>query len=167
VRHAKSSREYENIADIDRPLKEKGIKNAYEIARKLKLKNDLPDLIITSPANRAIHTALIFARVFETNKRLIKIEEEFYDGSVDFYIHQIKETEDIFNSLMLFGHNPGCTELANKLLPEAIDNLPTTGTVKIVFDVDSWRKISREAVKEYDFVFPSGDKNNHNQHITS
>jgi len=167
VRHAKSSREYENIADIDRPLKEKGIKNAYEIARKLKLKNDLPDLIITSPANRAIHTALIFARVFETNKRLIKIEEEFYDGSVDFYIHQIKETEDIFNSLMLFGHNPGFTELANKLLPEAIDNLPTTGTVKIVFDVDSWRKISREAVKEYDFVFPSGDKNNHNQHITS
>ena len=66
VRHAKSSWDYDNMADVDRPLKVKGIKTAYEIARNIKLKNNLPDLIISSPANRALHTAMILARVFDT-----------------------------------------------------------------------------------------------------
>lgn len=164
VRHAKSSWDYENIADIDRPLKLKGIKAAYEIARKLKLRNDLPELIITSPANRAIHTALIFARVFETKGNLIRIDEGFYEGSVDYLIKQIKETDDTVNSLMVFGHNPTFTELVNRFLPQSLPDLPTAGTIKIEFDVDSWRKVDREAVKEHSMVFPARDNNNHNSH---
>ncbi len=169
VRHAKSSWDYENIADIDRPLKLKGIKAAYEIARKLKLRNDLPELIITSPANRAIHTALIFARVFETKGSLIRIDEGFYEGSVDYFINQIKATDETVSSLMLFGHNPGFTELSNRFLPQHISDLPTSGTVKIEFDVDSWKNISKETVKEHSMVFPDRDSknnNSHNQHLT-
>jgi phosphohistidine phosphatase len=161
VRHAKSSWDYDNIADIDRPLKLKGIKTAYEIARNLKLKNDLPELIITSPANRAIHTALIFARVFEIPGSLIRIDEGFYDEFVDYYLHQIKKTDESVNSLMVFGHNPGFTELANSLLPQVLNDLPTAGTVKIEFTVDSWEKIDRETVKEYSFIFPERNNNNH------
>ena len=65
VRHAKSVWDYDGIADIDRTLKSKGIRNAYEISRKLKLINLVPEKIVSSPANRALHTAVIFARVFE------------------------------------------------------------------------------------------------------
>ncbi len=162
VRHAKSSHDYENIADIDRPLKLKGIKTAYEIARRLKLRNDLPELIISSPANRAIHTALIFARVFETKGNLVRIDEGFYDGSVDFFINQIKMTDDSINSVMVFGHNPGFTELANTFLPQVLTDLPTAGTVKIEFNVDSWKEIDKKTVKEHTFVFPA--KENNNQH---
>ena len=63
VRHAKSSWDYDGIADIDRTLKSKGIRSAYEISRKMKLSQQLPQLIISSPAIRALHTAVIFARV--------------------------------------------------------------------------------------------------------
>ena len=63
TRHAKSDWSYEQIADIDRPLKEKGILRAYQVSHKVKKADLIPDLLISSPANRALHTAVIFARV--------------------------------------------------------------------------------------------------------
>ncbi len=65
VRHAKSAWDYDGVADIDSPLKSRGIKNAYEISRRLKLSDLVPQKIISSPADRALHTAVIFARVFD------------------------------------------------------------------------------------------------------
>lgn len=157
VRHAKSNWDYDNISDIDRPLKLKGIKNAYEMARRIKIRNALPELIITSPANRAIHTAIIFARVFEFPLSKIIVEENLYATEQDSIIDIIKKTDNSVPSLMIFGHNPEFTNLANIFVKNTIDNISTAGIVSLVFDIDNWKDISKKKLVSELFDFPKKD----------
>jgi phosphohistidine phosphatase len=155
VRHAKSSWDYDNIADIDRPLKVKGIKNAYEMARNIKLRNAIPGLIISSPANRALHTGLIFARVFEMSAANIRIDEGFYESSCQYCVEKIMATDDAIDTLMIFGHNPDFTDLANQYLDEPLDVLPTAGTVKLEFACDTWKNIDKKNLVKHSLIFPA------------
>jgi len=168
VRHAKSSWDYENISDVDRPLKIKGIRDSYEIARKLKLRNLFPDIIITSPANRAVHTALIFTRVLEIGFDHLKINSEIYDGDVDDLIDIIKSYEDNYNSIMIIGHNPVISEFASYLikkseknnilpsgiLPEDIEDMPTSSMITINSEVESWKNFFEGNLKISSFDKP-------------
>jgi phosphohistidine phosphatase len=154
VRHAKSSWDYENVADVDRPLKVKGIKNAYEIARNIKLNNNLPDLIISSPANRALHTAMILARIFDNPAGHVEIDNGFYESSFNYCLEKIKGTDDsAVNTLMVIGHNPDFTDLVNQFLKEPLPDLPTAGTVKLEFGCDSWMKIDKTNLVKHSLIF--------------
>jgi len=154
VRHAKSSWDYNDISDIDRPLKLKGIQSAYEMARRIKIRNALPELIITSPANRAIHTAIIFARVFEFPLSKIKVEENLYATEEDFITDLIKKTDNSISSLMVFGHNPELTNLVNIFVKNTIENISTAGIVTLIFDIEKWKDISKKKLVSEQFDFP-------------
>lgn len=168
VRHAKSSWDYENISDIDRPLKIKGIRDSYEIARRLKLRNLFPDIIISSPANRAIHTALIFIRVLEVGYDRLKIFEDVYDGDIDDLKYIINNISDDINSVMLVGHNPVISELAssiikeldtnnlasNKILPEDIEDMPTCSMITITSEIEKWKEFFNSKLKISSFDKP-------------
>ena len=80
VRHAKSSWEYEGIEDIDRPLKRRGIKDAHLMSKFLSKEIDRPDVFVSSSANRALHTALIFCENFEYPLSNIKIKSKYYSS---------------------------------------------------------------------------------------
>lgn len=154
VRHAKSSWDYPAVSDIDRPLKERGIKDAYEMANRVLKKACLPDSIISSPALRALHTAIIFSRVITFPADEIIINQDLYISQADQILSVIMATDNSRKSLMIFGHNPGFTELVNYLTELEIDNLPTTGLVMIRFKTDMWKGISKKChIVEY-FDFP-------------
>jgi len=154
VRHAKSSWDYENVADVDRPLKVKGIKTAYEIARSIKLKDNLPDLIISSPANRALHTAIILARVFDTPAGKVQIDNGLYEASFNYCLESITGADDTINTLMVIGHNPDFTDLVNQFLSEPLSDLPTAGTVRLEFSCDSWKQIDNTNLVRHSLIFP-------------
>ncbi len=154
VRHAKSSWDYENITDLDRPLKVRGIVNAYEMARRMKIRNTLPSLIISSPANRALHTAIIFARVIELPFDRLRIDPELYASDTDTLYHLIKKLDDNYHSVMIFGHNPEFSGLANLFAKEPLNEVPTCGMVSITFDTVRWKEIGRDRVTEVFFDFP-------------
>lgn len=144
VRHGKSSWGYENITDIDRPLKNRGIRNAYEMASKLVEKGTQPDFIISSPANRALHTATIFASEMSRCYQAIKVEEIIYFSDEHTIYDFIKRTSDAVTTLMIFGHNPIISNLANIFLKNQVDYIPTAGVVELKFNVSSWMKIERD-----------------------
>lgn len=154
VRHAKSSWGYENVSDMDRPLKNKGIRSAYEMAERLLKNNHQPDLIMSSPANRAIHTALIFAGVLRYPVNEIRIREELYGTHEQEIYNFIKNANDALYSIMIFGHNPDFTNLANLFLTEPVDYISTAGMVIISFNTDSWMKIERSNVKQVEIDAP-------------
>jgi phosphohistidine phosphatase len=158
VRHAKSSWDFDGTADIDRTLKPKGIRNAYEIARKMKLSELIPDKIFSSPANRALHTALIFARVFEFPLTDLRITEVLYETSADKIAEMIRELDDDCQSVMIFGHNPDFTDLANYFLKTPIDNIPTAGAVTLKFNTNSWAELTRANFEKHIFNFPGNDE---------
>lgn len=158
VRHGKSTWEIEDIQDIDRSLKERGINDGYKMAERLLTKNNIPDLIVSSPAVRALHSATIFARSFKYPYEDIIINDEIYMAGTHEILELITQTKDQIQSLMIFGHNPTFTDLANYFLSETIDNIPTTGIVGLTFDIKSWKEIDKKKLKEWFFDFP---KNNY------
>lgn len=154
VRHAKSSWDSPGRPDIDRPLAERGLKNAYDMAKRMKQRGHKTDQIISSPANRALHTAIIFARELQLPVYQILINEELYMGGEDAILQIIMDTDNEVDSLMVFGHNPDFTHLANHFPDEKINNLPTCGLVRMVFDVPGWNDINRGNLVDFIIDFP-------------
>jgi phosphohistidine phosphatase len=159
VRHGKSTWDYDGVKDSDRPLKEKGISDAMIMAERLKNSSRIPDQIISSSAARALHTAIIFNRSLKIPEKNFKIDSDLYAATVDEILDVIYGVDDSVNSLMIFGHNPGFTELANYLCNLKIDNIPTSGIVMITFTTEKWIKLNRNVVMNEFFDFPGNEPN--------
>ncbi len=158
VRHAKSSWNQPELADIDRPLNKRGKKNAPQMGRRLANRNVLPDLLLSSPAKRSISTAKKIATEIGFSKSKIQTDTLFLHTSVDEIIHRLRLVSDDVNSLMIFGHNPGLTDLANFLTGGNIYNIPTCGVVALQFDIEHWEQIDAGKGKIVFFDYPK--KNN-------
>jgi len=158
VRHAKSSWDDNGVADIDRSLKSRGIRNAYELARKLKLDNLVPQKIISSPADRALHTAVIFARVLNFPLSELEINNMLYDSSTEKILEKIRNIGNEFKSVMIFGHNPEFTDLVNHFVKSPLDNLPTAGTATLKFNTDKWMEIDRDNLEGCMFNLPNREE---------
>jgi Phosphohistidine phosphatase SixA len=156
VRHAKSSWEEPGVQDIDRPLNERGKQDAPEMAKRMKDKKIDIDLFISSPAKRARRTARFFAEEFDVKKGDIILEEELYLASPSSFMNVIKSLEKKYDTVALFAHNPGITELANQLSSVRIDNMPTCSVFAVQADTESWKHF--ETV-EKDFLFFDYPKN--------
>lgn len=141
IRHAKSTWDFPQLSDDERPLTEKGIKRTKKLGVFLNNKEILPDILISSHANRAFHTAQIIAKKIGFPEKNIKIDRSMYSSGIDNVFSIIFGITDNYNSAMLFGHNPTFTNLANYFLEEKIDNLPTSGFVCLQFETDNWNEI--------------------------
>lgn len=147
IRHGKSS--WESIVnDIDRPLTERGVKNSYEMASRLLNAETVPEAIYSSPANRAIHTAMIMSKVWELQDHHIHIRNSMYLAELEELTQLIVEIPDSYNSIAIFGHNPGFTHFVNRFMDQAIENLPTAGIAIITLNMDSWKDIVQCRVED-------------------
>ena len=154
VRHGKSSWDSQGISDVDRPLKERGVRNSYEMADKLKSEGMTPDIIFSSPACRAFHTAVIFMRVLNLTEDRFFVKTGFYLADTKDILHVISQTGNEINKLMIFGHNPGFTDLVNFLSPLNIANVPTAGVVALNFGTTEWKNIGRKNFLSGHSAFP-------------
>jgi phosphohistidine phosphatase len=154
VRHGKSSWDYENISDIDRPLKIRGIRNSYEMARRLKIDCNVPELFISSPAIRALHTASIFLNVYELSYGNLQVDERLYGNGLNEIQQVVKSQHPTVNKLMIFGHNPDFSELASTFTKKSFVDLPTCGIAIFEFKCSLWEEISKENVENEYFDFP-------------
>jgi phosphohistidine phosphatase len=146
IRHAKSSwKNSEEMDDLERPLNKRGERDAPFMAEILFKKNLIPDKIISSPANRALTTAVIFAKQLNYPVENITIEEQLYEASIENFWLIIKKFDKETNNVFLFGHNPFITEFVNEFEDVRIDNVPTSAVVNIRFDLSDWNDTSFKA----------------------
>ena len=141
VRHAKSSWDNTVLDDIDRPLNEKGYSNAHFMGHLLSKEKVCPDMILTSPAIRAATTSLIFSRHLNYAPSGIKIAATIYESDIYDHIKMIAQHENKINTIMLFGHNPTITDLANFFIDDRIENIPTCGFAGISFAIKRWEEL--------------------------
>jgi phosphohistidine phosphatase len=153
IRHGKSSWKDPDIADFDRPLNRRGKDDAPEMGRRLAARGERPDLIITSPAKRAVSTINRIAQEIGFTESRILRDCRVYEAGARDLLSIIQEIEDIHGSVVLCGHNPGLTELSNLVSDLDIDNIPTCGIVSIEFPVDSWSDVAAVSgiVRYFDF----------------
>ena len=140
VRHAKSSWEF-NVIDHERPLKKRGVKDAYLISNHIKSKVLRVDLVLSSDANRAKSTANIFTEILQISPEKFRLNHALYDFSGDHLIHTIKACDNDIDHLMLFGHNHAITYFVNTYGDKFIDNVPTCGLVIIDFNIERWSNL--------------------------
>lgn len=150
VRHAKSDWGNPALEDFDRPLNERGKRDAPAMARRLLDKNINIDAIISSPSKRAAKTAKAFAESYDLKKSRLQFKEELYMAGSAAFTAVIESADDKFESIAVFSHNPGITGFANELTNARIDNIPTCGVFAIKINTDTWKNF-RNAPKEFWF----------------
>jgi phosphohistidine phosphatase len=153
IRHAKSSWKNPNLPDFERPLNKRGKKDALFIGGLLKRKNIYPDLILSSPAVRTKDTAIEIADSIGFTQNKIIFKNELYEATVRTLISIIKEIDERYNSVMLFAHNPGLTNLNNYISNKFIENIPTCGLVALGSEIE-WSKTDNETFKFLYFEYP-------------
>ncbi|UWX53961.1 histidine phosphatase family protein [Maribacter litopenaei] len=151
MRHGKSSWELD-VSDQDRPLSQRGITDAHLIGNKLFKNSIKPDFAFSSPANRALHTAMICLRNLKYPLAKFQIVADLYDFSGNQVLDFIKKTDDTRGTIMVFGHNHAFTHLVNSLGDSYIENVPTSGYVHLQFKQDTWANISQG--KTIETIFP-------------
>ena len=143
IRHAEAVHS-SNTSDFDRPLTEKGFSEGIKMAQYFKEYTSVPDLIITSPAKRALQTASLFAEEFNLGTQQIQPENMIYEADVSALLSIVNHIPDEIQTIALFGHNPGISLLAGYLTGEQLGSLSTAGIFHIQFqDINSWKLISK------------------------
>lgn len=142
LRHAKSSWKYTDIPDFERPLNRRGKRDIAVMAQIIRSKNVLIDLVLSSPAKRAKKTIKKVFKILEYKKEKIVFNQDIYNANVSDIFNILQEVSPSTQHLMLVGHNPAFTDVANLLLANAkIANLPTCGLIGIRFPCSSWADI--------------------------
>ena len=158
IRHAKSSWKDASLADRDRPLNKRGKRDAPEMGRRLAARGGAPDLIVSSPATRALATARVIAEAVGYPVDGIREDERIYMASPAELLEAIRGLDDGHERVFLFGHNPGLTELVNELSEPALDNVPTCGVVELRLAADRWADLSPDKIQRADFDTPKSGR---------
>jgi phosphohistidine phosphatase len=159
VRHAKSSWDDSSISDFDRPLNDRGKKDAPEMAERLKDKGLKIDLFVSSPAKRARKTARIFAKAFDVEKEDIQLVDELYMASPSAFAKAIASLDDDVKTVAIFSHNPGITEYASSLANVRIDNMPTCSVYAVQADIKNWSEFDSAEKSFLFFDYPKNPVN--------
>jgi phosphohistidine phosphatase len=141
LRHAKSSWEL-NVADRHRPLTEKGIQRIQKMALATPEVFSNAEIIYTSPANRACHTASIMVHSLDLPFEKVVLAEELYTFEASKLVYFIKNISDAYKHVVCVGHNPAFTQAVEYLSGSQFDHLPTAAWAKLKFTQNNWKDIS-------------------------
>jgi phosphohistidine phosphatase len=154
IRHAKSSWDNINTPDIERPLNDRGRKDAPAMARRVIKAGIHPDRLLSSPARRARHTAELFAREFHVKETDIVIFNELYHAQPVAFQQVIAGLDDGDQSVALFSHNPGITAFVNTLTSVRLDDMPTCSVFAIKCEAPTWSEFFSGDRKFLFFDYP-------------
>jgi phosphohistidine phosphatase len=142
TRHAKSSWSEPGLDDFHRPLNDRGRRDAPFMASVFRSRNEPVDLLVSSPAVRALTTAQVFARELGIAPMAIVEDRFLYLAGLPALIKRVNTLPDTATRVMLFGHNPGLSELAEHLGDDDLGEVPTCAVIRIDLPIDHWSEAS-------------------------
>lgn len=154
IRHAKSSWDYPELGDFERPLNARGRRDAPEMARRLSGELERPLRLVSSPALRAITTAQIFAEALALKLSDIRVEPRIYDATLGTLLDLVNSLDNDDAHVVLFGHNPGFTELAQLFADVPFAEMPTCAVVTLRFEAPVWREVAPRCGSLVRYRFP-------------
>jgi phosphohistidine phosphatase len=154
VRHAKSGEKQSGKQDIDRNLSDRGKSDGEKMGEHLRSLGIHPEAFISSPATRAMQTTQILTASMGIRDASIQIEDELYHGNFASMYSFVKNLDDELTTVMIFGHNPYFSSMADFFANTRIDNLPTLGVVGLEFTVQSWSEVENQAGSVVLYEYP-------------
>lgn len=143
VRHAKSCWENADLHDMVRPLNGRGALSIPIVGNYLKQQNIHPDLVYTSPATRALHTAIGIGGILGCHPEDFQIDKAIYFGSVQTIIDLIKSTDNVYKDVFLFGHESNLSDIIYELSGYKPEKFPTCAAFRIRFESENWKTITK------------------------
>ncbi|MDQ3220184.1 MAG: histidine phosphatase family protein [Acidobacteriota bacterium] len=140
LRHAKSSWNDPGLADFDRPLNDRGLNAAPFIGEIIAKRRLLPDIILSSPAKRAMQTATLVKEAAGSNA-VIKYDDRIYEASPQALRQVISEIDESSQFVMIVGHNPGIESFV-KFLSNSTERMPTAALAVLSLDIGAWKDVS-------------------------
>ena len=141
VRHAKAV-PYGYEDDFNRDLTDRGERDAGKVSAHVKAQGVKPDLMVSSPANRAWQTAMIFAgNLGYPEKEVVSVRQLYMDFTTGEFIDYVQRLPDEASTVFVFGHNPAISYYTERLAKNFYGDMPTCSTVGIDFEADSWKEI--------------------------
>lgn len=151
IRHAKSGWGDFSLPDFDRPLNDRGKKDAPEMAGRLKGNNIIIDAFVSSPAKRARKTCKLFCEVYDYPEDNIRYVDALYLAPAETIFEVTAALDNRYSHVAIFAHNPGVTDFANRLTGQVhIDEMPTCGIFAVEAAIDNWQDF-RHAEKRFLF----------------
>lgn len=154
VRHAKSSWKDPSLADVDRPLNKRGLRDAPFMGGILKEEAPAIDALISSPARRAFTTATYFAQAYGLSADNIRVEPSLYFEGVDAMLKLVQSLPEKWEGVAVFSHNPDLTELANRYAPRLVENVPTCAFFRLDHPENAWASFGDDRTRFSSFHFP-------------
>jgi phosphohistidine phosphatase len=154
IRHAKSDWNSFLLSDFERPLNDRGNKDAPMMASRLKEINITIDTFVSSTANRALTTAIYFAKAYNIKEKDILKVNELYHASANTFNKTVEGLSDNCNCVAIFSHNPGITDFVNSLTKTTIDNMPTCAVFAVKIETNSWKNFSSSKKEFWFFDYP-------------
>src|SRR5665647_1784759 len=149
IRHAKS--DWDNIlSDFDRPLNERGKHDAPIMAKRIKDRKIEIDAFGSSPAKRAKKTAELFMHEYDVKEKKLLFVPSLYEASSNDFYNAVFDLKDKFDTVAIFGHNPGITDFLNSLSCTTIDNMPTCSVYALKIKTKNWVDFKKA---DKDFLF--------------
>jgi phosphohistidine phosphatase len=149
IRHANAEWKDASYEDFDRPLNKRGLAEAESIGKILAENQLIPDLLLVSTARRTQQTSEIVARVLGVPARRVKAVEELYLARDQVILATASATGPKVQHLAIIGHNPGISDLAHSLAPEAaqISEMSTASAVTLTFVAPAWDQVEAPAAR--------------------
>jgi phosphohistidine phosphatase len=157
VRHAKSSWVNPSYSDFDRPLNDRGQRDAPEMGRRMKRAARFPEIIICSPARRAVETLDLLNAELGVSTNAIFMQKRIYEASTETLLDIVRSIDDAHDSAMLVGHNPAMTWLASQLADTHIQNLPTCSIVTLRLNSNQWNDAGIAATELLNLDYPKNE----------
>lgn len=156
IRHAKSSHDHP-VSDELRPLNARGLQNAPAMGKYLDATfRFAPDMIVSSPATRAIHTARLIAEGIGFNEWQIREDRRIYEAPVPSLLAVIRDQPDEFPHVCLVGHNPGMENLTNFLCGSTVvRDVVTCAVIMLELDLQSWREAGEGKARLREYLYPA------------
>jgi len=154
IRHAKSSWDSADISDIDRPLNDRGRRDAPVMAARLIKAGANIDRFVSSPAKRARQTAELFIHAFGRKEKEIKFIEDLYHASLPTFKDVVAALDDKDDAVALFSHNPGITAFVNILSSVRLDNMPTCAVFAVKSPATHWSEFLSASPQFWFFDYP-------------
>lgn len=154
IRHAKSEESNAATKDFERSLNPQGFSDAPRMGVRLHEMGELPQLIISSTAERARTTAQLVIEQIGFNIDNVQWQENVYEASARILLQIINDIPENYQTVWMFGHNPGFTYLAEYLTGEVIGNIPTCGVFAMNLEVEKWAEVSQHTATRKFFIYP-------------
>ncbi len=142
------------MPDFERPLNKRGKRDAPAMGDRLAKRGDLPDLLISSPAVRALNTARILADALGYPQERIQLAESIYEAPMSALLDVVRQVTEDRRHVMLVGHNPGCEQFAGFLTGKPFARFVTCGVADLELDVPDWQGAGPGVAKVVSYWYP-------------